>query len=130
MKTTIFLTSLLCADHALASSVSIDAMAPPHDIDEKVDESSNPQEVPHQPPSEEPNADQEAMEKLYWQCRRNPTWTTGGVDYSQCMQLASWYGYKPRHTYVHDVAAFDDVDKINELEECLHDAFEEKEWSE
>ena len=130
MKTTIFLTSFLCADRALASSIPMEAMIPPHDIEEKVEDSSIPQEVPHQQPSEEPDADQEEMEKLYWQCRRNPTWNTGGLDYSTCMQLANWYGYKPRHKYVHDVAAFDSGDKIHELEECLHDAFEAKEWPE
>ena len=59
----------------------------------------------------------------YWECRRNPTWKTGGVDREECERLTMWNGWDPRHDWVYDTSYFENGEE-DILDSCLTQAFE------
>ena len=56
-----------------------------------------------------PEADGQDYFHLFWHCRSNPTWKTGGVDYDLCKDTTRWNGYNPRHDSLYDFSYLDEV---------------------
>ena len=62
------------------------------------------------------------FESQYWECRRNPTWKSGGVDYDECKSLTTSAEYVPRHDWLFDTTFHNELDG-DRLESCLSQAF-------
>ena len=73
------------------------------------DNNNEPADSPHE------TAISENSNGSYWACRRNPSWKSGGVVYTECKTLMEW---NPRDEWLQDSQYFDDSLQ-KEFEKCF-----------